>query len=57
MIAVLLALHRSVDWWTGAPTMDRVGWLSASVGAGAGVYFVSLIVLGMRPAQFRVSRH
>jgi len=56
MIFVLLALHRSVDWWTAAPLMGRVGWLSVSVSAGAGIYFLSLLLLGLRPAQFRV-RH
>ena len=56
MIAILLVLHRSVGWWTAAQFMERVVWLAVSVGAGAGTYFVSLIVLGLRPAQFRM-RH
>jgi len=55
MITVLLALHRSVSWWTAASLTDRVGWLSVSVAAGAGIYFVSLLVLGLRPSQFRMS--
>lgn len=55
MIAVLLALHRSANWWIAAQLTDRVGWLCVSVGAGAGIYFTSLVVLGLRPAQFRMS--
>ncbi len=56
MIAVLLFLHRAAAWWMEAGLADRVAWLSVSVIAGAGAYFVALVVLGLRPAQFRM-RH
>ena len=56
MIAVLLSLHRSVGWWTDAGLLDRVAWLGVSVVAGAGIYFITLVVLGLRPAQLRM-RH
>ncbi|MDH3621632.1 MAG: murein biosynthesis integral membrane protein MurJ [Gammaproteobacteria bacterium] len=56
MIGVLLFLHRSAAWWTEAGLTDRVAWLGVSVVAGAGVYFIALVVLGLRPAQFRM-RH
>jgi len=49
-------LHRAATWWMAAGQADRVGWLSVSVVAGAGAYFVALVVLGLRPAQFRM-RH
>jgi len=56
MIAVLLWLHKAATWWMAANLEDRVSWLSLSVVAGAGVYFVALVVLGLRPNQFRL-RH
>ena len=56
MIAALWALHRDVAWWLSAGLADRVWWLGVAVVAGAGAYFVALLVLGMRPAQFRL-RH
>ena len=56
MIGVLLQLHKAAAWWLAASLADRVVWLSVSVAAGAGAYFVVLVVLGLRPAQFRM-RH
>ena len=56
MIVVLLQVSRAVDWWIAAPLGIRVSWLAVSVVAGAGTYFVALLVLGMRPSQFRM-RH
>jgi peptidoglycan biosynthesis protein MviN/MurJ (putative lipid II flippase) len=56
MIAALWALHRDVSWWLSAGLLDRVTWLGIAVTTGAGAYFVALLVLGMRPAQFRL-RH
>ncbi len=54
MTGVLLRLHRTTDWWTAVSLGDRVAWLAVSVVAGAGAYFVALLVLGVRPAQFRL---
>jgi len=56
MAVALWLLHRDVSWWLDARLFDRVAWLGVSVAAGAGVYFVALVALGMRPAQFRM-RH
>ena len=56
MIAALLWLARPVDWWIAAALPERVAWLALSVGAGGGAYFVALVVMGLRPAQFRM-RH
>jgi len=56
MTVVLLQLHRATDWWLGASLGDRIGWLGVSVVAGAASYFVVLVALGLRPAQFRL-RH
>ncbi len=54
MIAVLWQMHRGTSWWIDAVLADRVAWLTASVVAGAGTYFLCLLVLGLRPAQFRM---
>ena len=56
MVATLLQLHKAAAWWMAASLSDRVAWLAVSVIAGAGVYFIALLVLGLRPAQFRM-RH
>ena len=56
MIVVLVYLHREVAWWFTAGLGERVTWLGVSVVAGAGVYAVALLLLGMRPDQFRL-RH
>jgi putative peptidoglycan lipid II flippase len=54
MMVVLGQLHRGTTWWIEAGLADRVVWLSLSVAAGVGGYFLSLLVLGMRTAQFRM---
>ena len=54
MCAVLLVLNRSNEWWFGATTMHRIGWLAVVIGAGAATYFVVLLVLGMRTSHFRL---
>ncbi len=56
MWAILVWLHRPLDWWLAAGLAERVGWLGISVGAGALAYFVSLLALGMRPSNFSL-RH
>ena len=56
MIAVLMQLYRTTAWWIAASLSQRVAWLAVSVVAGAGVYFVALLVLGLRPSQLRM-RH
>jgi putative peptidoglycan lipid II flippase len=57
MIGVLLQLHRDASWWLSSGLADRTGWLAVSVVAGAGAYFLALLVLGMRPAQFRLQQN
>ncbi len=56
MVAVLLQLRKATDWWLAASLGDRVGWLTVSVVAGAASYFVAIVLLGLRPNQFRL-RH
>ncbi len=54
MCFVLYQLARPLAWWLDVTLIDRVLWLAVSVAAGAASYFISLLVLGMRPAQFRL---
>jgi putative peptidoglycan lipid II flippase len=55
MSAAILWLQRPVDWWFDASTFDRSLQLGIVVAAGATVYFVTLVVLGLRLSQFRLS--
>ena len=55
MSAALLWLQRPLDWWIGASTFDRSFQLAMVIVAGAVVYFVTLVVLGLRLSQFRLS--
>ena len=54
MCAVLLLLYRPLEWWLGVGLFDRVSWLGVSVAGAVATYFVSLLVLGLRPSQFRL---
>jgi putative peptidoglycan lipid II flippase len=56
MIATLMQLHKAATWWLAAALSQRVVWLGVSVIAGAGIYFIMLLVLGLRPSQLRL-RH
>ena len=51
---VLWPLQRPLDWWFAASFGGRVIWLAASIAAGAGAYFVTLLIVGMRVSQFRL---
>lgn len=54
MCAVLVQLHRPLEWWLGVGLSNRVYWLGVSVIAGGVAYFLALLILGMRPSQFRL---
>ncbi len=56
MAAVLIALTPGLEYWTAQPTLARAGLLAALVAAGAASYFLSLWLLGLRPAQLRPPR-
>lgn len=53
MIACLRLLGRPLDWWLDVSTWDRSVWLGTLVIAGAVTYFIALLILGVRPSQFR----
>lgn len=56
MTAVLIWMHRPLNWWLTAGIADRTAWLAVNVIAGAVCYFVVLFAVGMRPSKFRL-RH
>ena len=56
MWAVLAWLGKPLEWWIAATFIDRVGWLAVSVIAGAGIYFLVLSILGLRPLQLQLKR-
>ncbi len=54
MFAVLFSLLRPLEWWITSSFMGRIGWLSVTIIAGAGAYFVALLLMGTRLSQFRL---
>ena len=50
----LVIMDRPLAWWVAASVIDRMLWLSASVLAGMAVYFVALLLLGLRPSHLRL---
>ncbi len=54
MWLVLGQLQRPADWWLAEAMSGRVFWISVTVAAGAGSYFLVLALTGMRPSQFRI---
>ena len=54
MYFVLLQFHKPLEWWVTTSFGGRVVWLALLVGAGAGSYFVSLLILGTRFSQLRL---
>jgi putative peptidoglycan lipid II flippase len=54
MCIVLLQLARPLAWWIASTTLERGLWIAVLVGAGAGSYFLTLIIVGARSAQFRL---
>lgn len=57
MWLVLAQLQRPVEWWLGTGAIDRVAWLAFSIAAGAMAYFATLLILGMRLADFRLRQN
>lgn len=54
MWAILRLLHKSLSWWLYVEPTLRTAWLGLSVLAGAVVYFLVLIVLGLRPSKLKL---
>ena len=54
MYATLYQLDRPLEWWIAASFTGRVGWLTVTIIAGVGTYFVALLLMGTRLSQFRL---
>ena len=52
MLAVLIGPASQMSFWLGMGVGGRVGALAAVIGLGAGAYFATLMLLGVRPRQF-----
>jgi len=57
MWIVLAWLDRRLEWWLDVASLDRVTWLAISIAAGAGVYCVTLLVLGLRTSKLGIKPH
>ncbi|MGI9270286.1 MAG: murein biosynthesis integral membrane protein MurJ [Woeseiaceae bacterium] len=51
MAAVVDWLNRPLAWWIDSGVMTRAGWLAVTIIAGAGIYALVLLSLGMRIAN------
>lgn len=54
MCVVLLQLNRPIEWWLANSNSDRALQVAILVIVGAGVYFLALVALGLRPSQFKL---
>ena len=52
MFAILDWLNHPLAWWTDVDVFARIVWLAVCVISGAGAYFLVLLSLGLRPANF-----
>jgi putative peptidoglycan lipid II flippase len=50
-------LNHPLAWWLEVEAIVRIGWLSVCVVGGVVVYFLVLLSLGMRPANFMMRPH
>jgi putative peptidoglycan lipid II flippase len=53
MFFCLNYLGRPLEWWLQAGMAERSLWLTVVVTAGAGVYFMTLYIVGLRFSQLR----
>ena len=57
MWAIIAWLERPLSWWLAVSDFERVSWLAISILAGAGAYFLVLVVLGLRPSKLGIRPH
>jgi len=57
MWAIIAWLERPLSWWLAVSDFERVSWLAISILAGAGAYFLVLVVLGVRPSKLGIKPH
>lgn len=51
MAGVVNWLNRPLAWWIDSGGFVRTGWLAVTIGAGAGIYALILVALGLRFAN------
>lgn len=51
MCALLLWLHRPLEWWLAASVVERSAWLAVTVFAGLIGYVAMLLMFGLRPSK------
>ena len=51
MAVVVTWLNRPLAWWVDATSIVRAGWLAVVIAAGAGIYGLVLVSLGLRIAH------
>lgn len=54
MTVAIVWMQRPLDWWVGVGSLDRSIQLGVVVMVGAAVYFVALLMLGLRPSQLKL---
>ncbi|HEY5655276.1 MAG TPA: murein biosynthesis integral membrane protein MurJ [Woeseiaceae bacterium] len=54
MVIMLAYFERPLSWWLESGLWARAGWLTFTICAAAGGYFVILLAAGLRPAQLRL---
>lgn len=54
MVACLEYIERPLAWWLDADVLTRVLRVAVEIGLGAGIYFLVLLLLGLRPAALRL---
>jgi putative peptidoglycan lipid II flippase len=46
-----------LNFWLGIGFWPRIGYLMFWISCAAGIYFIALLAMGVRPSQFRSERH
>jgi len=57
MWGILDWLNHPLAWWLDVDALTRIGWLALCVTGGVAVYFLVLLLLGMRPSNFMMRPH
>jgi putative peptidoglycan lipid II flippase len=56
LFAVIYFMMGDAQQWLEWSTWQRIGWMSAIVGAGVSTYLVTLVILGLRPRHLKGAR-
>jgi putative peptidoglycan lipid II flippase len=56
MTSFILVAKPQLSWWLEAGLTDRVWWLAGLIGIAAGIYFLSLLLCGLRPRQLLAAK-